>query len=128
MDTFKYKVNTFDNGEYGQIEVEARRTATPGLLITDCTEVPGMFCITHEMSGLRIASGPYAATDDLDALAVLARQLGACGDWKQEVADILETFGGCAKNVVVSAPIRWHAMSYSKVHEDASAARRRRLH
>jgi len=126
---FKFKAPTFtDEDGPGSCELRAINTATPGILLTESTEITGTYRLTHEPSGMAINTGAFGTTSDVFGLLTLAGSLATLGDWTRPAyaIGIDKVLMKATRAMLASAPIEWQALAWHAAHEAASAATRAR--
>lgn len=121
---FEFTIPTFSNGQIGTETTRAMETENSLILITEATEMSGMYRLTHRPTGMAITGSKFAATADVFGLFELAADLGRIGDWGRTGIELHrdKAFSDMVKSLVRLAPIKWQSFEANPDHAAASKA------
>lgn len=124
MIPFKVTVPSYKDGKYGTLEVLAMHTACPQILITEASEWPGAYRLTHVGTGMTITYGDRGASRDAFGLFTLADELGKIGDWSRPASELVadKEFSMKVNPTIMASDIEWLQYEITAEHTAASRA------
>jgi len=121
---FLFTAPSFKDGKYGTLKVRAMRTECPHIIITEASEWPGAYRLTHADTGMTLTHGDTGASRDAFGLFILAAELGKIGDWARPARDLVadKAFAAKVPMTIKAAKIEWLQYENSPEHTAASIA------